>query len=311
MSRALTISNGNLLVGIDSRGQVRDFYFPFVGHANHVSGASGTYTHRVGVWVDGVMRWLSHESWSISLHADPESTKITRTAVNAELGITLTMQESVHNEVNVFLRSIVVHNDFDTTRCIKVFFGQEFRISESRRGDTAFYDPRVHSIIHYKGHDVFLVHAHINGESFSEYSVGIFGIENREGTYLDAEDGYLSRNPIEHGSVDSVIGVAHTIGACGAATVNYWVVAAHTIPEAHEIQKIVLEETPSRLMQSTFDYWHAWVQKESRQFEVIEVGLKHLYEQSLLIIRAHADNRGGIIASSDSDMLKQGRDIYS
>ena len=36
-----------------------------------------------------------------------------------------------------------------------------------------------------------------------------------------------------------------------------------------------------------------------------------LFNKSLLTIRAHVDNRGAIIASSDSDMLKSGRDTYS
>ncbi len=56
MARTLTIGNGNLLVGIDNRAQVRDFFFPFAGHANHVSGASGSYKHRIGVWTDGVLK---------------------------------------------------------------------------------------------------------------------------------------------------------------------------------------------------------------------------------------------------------------
>ena len=58
MARAITVGNGNLLVGLDYRGQVRDLYFPYVGLTNHVSGASGSYVHRIGVYVDGVMSWL-------------------------------------------------------------------------------------------------------------------------------------------------------------------------------------------------------------------------------------------------------------
>lgn len=311
MSRALTISNGNLLVGIDHRGQVRDFYFPFAGHANHVSGASGTYMHRVGVWVDGTLYWFSHPSWEITMHTENDSVTTQWTAQNNNLGVTLTFHEVVHNEHNVFLRSIMLKNERSERRTIKLFFGQEFRISESRRGDTAFYDPRVHSVIHYKGHDVFLIHASVHDVSFTEYSVGLFGIENKEGTYLDAEDGMLSKNPIEHGSVDSVIGVETVLDGGASAPIYYWIVAAHTIREVHLLQKTVLSETPERLMQSTKDYWHAWVRKESRQFTAIEASLQELYERSLLIIRAHADNRGGIIASSDSDMLNQGRDNYS
>ena len=311
MSRTLTISNGNLLVGIDSRGQVRDFYFPFVGHSNHVSGGSGNYTHRIGVWVEGVLRWLDDPTWDVQTHTAEHGSTTEWILHNEELGVTLTMYEIVHNEHNVFLRKLTLTNNRDTRRTCKVFFGQEFRISESRRGDTALYDPRVSSIIHYKGNDVFLIHARVGDKPFPDYSVGLFGIENKEGTYLDAADGLLSKNPIEHGSVDSVIGVDATIDAHGSFSTYYWVIAAHTISEAHELQKLVLKETPERLMESTIDYWKAWMQKEPRQFTGIELRLQTLYERSLYIIRAHADNRGGIIASSDSDMLNQGRDHYS
>ena len=52
MARAVTLGNGNMLVGLDYKGQVRDLYFPFVGESNHVSGASGSFVHRIGVYVD-------------------------------------------------------------------------------------------------------------------------------------------------------------------------------------------------------------------------------------------------------------------
>lgn len=300
-----------MLVGIDHRGQVRDFYYPNVGHANHVSGASGSYVHRVGVWVDGVLKWLTDTSWHITISPNAEGTLQTVDAINEILGVRLKMISVVHNERNVFVRHLVVTNERSHDRTIKVFFGQEFRISESRRGDTAFYDPRVKSIIHYKGHEAFLVHAIADRESFVDYSVGLFGIENREGTYADAEDGVLSKNPIEHGSVDSVIGLTRDVRAHGDVSMYYWVAAGKTIAEVHEIHHDVLEQTPEQFIESTRSYWHAWINKEARDLSYIEKRLQKLYDESLLIIRLHADNRGGIIASSDSDMLNQGRDSYS
>jgi len=311
MSRATTIGNGNLLVGIDHRGQVRDFYFPHVGHANHVSGASGSYMHRIGVRVDGALHWLSDNSWDTTVVPDYEGVKHTFLAKNSSLGIELLIDDVVHNERNVFLRKIVLKNTRHETREIKVFFGQEFRISESRRGDTAYYDPRVQSVIHYKGHNAFLIHAMINKVSFTDYSVGLFNIEGKEGTYTDAEDGLLSRNPIEHGSVDSVIGLTETIPGNSTAEIYYWIAAGKSVQESHDLHHYILEEQPERLITSTENYWRAWINKEPRDLSVISKDLQTLYRQSLQVIRIHADNHGGIIASSDSDMLNQGRDTYS
>ena len=311
MSRALTIGNGNLLVGIDQYAQVRDFYFPYVGHANHVSGASGSYNHRVGVWIDGVLRWTTHDSWELHLIKEIEDESLSTCATNVELGVQLVITDVVHNEHNIFLRKIVVTNMHHEERLIKIFFGQEFRISESRRGDTGFYDPRVQSIIHYKGHNTFLIHAVAEGVSFTEYTVGLFGIEGKEGSYTDAEDGILAKNPIEHGSVDSVIGISCSCRGADSVPLYYWITAGKDIKESHALHALVREETAERLISSILHYRNAWVNKESKDFSFVEDKLKTLYQQSLQIIRVHTDNRGGIIASSDSDMLNQGRDAYS
>lgn len=310
MSRAVTIGNGNLLVGLDHRGQVRDFYFPYVGHANHVSGASGSYAHRIGVFVDGTLAWLADESWSVTTGCSISATTSDICASNAELGITLRLSDVVHNECNVFLRKVSVTNERTEDREIRVFFGQEFRISESRRGDTAFYDPRVHAIIHYKGRNAFLVYAETGGSAFTDYSVGLFDAEGKQGTYADAEDGVLSKNPIEHGSVDSVIGVSITIPGKASAEVYFWIAAGSSIVEAHDVHAYVKKEKPERLMHSTERYWHAWMEKESRDLSKLDAPLQDLYLRSLAIIRVHTDNRGGIIASSDTDILNQGRDTY-
>lgn len=311
MSRAITIGNGSLLVGLDGRGQVRDFYFPFVGHSNHVSGASGSYVHRVGVWVDGAVKWLSDDSWDIKIKYTEFSGSSDIDAYNAALGIRLHFTDVVHNERNIFLRKVIVTNEHDCNREIKIFFGQEFRISESRRGDTAFYDPRVHSIVHYKGHNAFLVHATINDIAFTDYSVGLFNIEGKQGTYTDAEDGILSRNPIEHGSVDSVLGLTFEAKGCQTAECYYWVIAAKSIHEAHGIHNHILESKPEEIVISTERYWEAWTEKEPRDLSIFEKNIEQLYKRSLAIMRIHADSRGGIIASSDSDILNQGRDTYS
>lgn len=311
MSRAITIGNGNLLVGIDQRGQVRDLYFPFAGHANHVSGASGSFAHRVGVWINGKMAWLSDPAWHIAIAYDAGIAGNRVVAENAELDVTLTIVDAVHNEKNVFLRSVTLQNNSAEQREIKIYFGQEFRISESRRGDTAYYDPRVCSIIHYKGHDAFLIHAQADGISFSDYSVGLFDIEGKRGTYTDAEDGKLSQNTIEHGSVDSVIGLTVKPAPHESAKITYWIAAGHSIRETHELHSYVLNERPESLIVSTQHYWRAWIGKETRDLSLIDRDLQQLFTESLEIIRIHADNRGGIIASSDSDMLNQGRDTYS
>jgi oligosaccharide amylase len=311
MARAVTLGNGNLLVGLDARGQVRDLYFPYVGEANHVSGASGNYVHRIGVYVDDRISWLDDLGWKVTVGLEEDTCVGSLFAENFELGVSLASRDVVHNEHNVFLRHFTIHNHRNETRTIKLFLSQQFRIYESRRGDTGFYDPRVNAIIHYKGDSTILVNAKSGKRSFQEYNIGLFGIEGREGTYLDAVDGILEKNPIEHGSVDSVIGLTFSVAANSSNDAHYWIVFGSTIAEVHTLDELVLNEGPDRLITTTSGYWHAWLEKEATDLSLLPIELQTLYRRSLMVMRVHADNRGGIIASSDTDMLHHGRDTYS
>ena len=311
MARSVTVGNGSLLVGLDSRGQVRDLYFPFVGESNHVSGASGNHVHRIGVYVDSKISWLDDPSWKITVGSDEGTCVGSMFAENIELGITLSSRDAVHNEKNIFLRHFTIHNNRNETRDIKLFLAQQFRILESRRGDTGFYDPRVKAIIHYKGDTTILINAVSGGKSFQEYNIGLFGIEGKEGTYLDANDGVLEKNPIEHGSVDSVLGLSFSILGNKSNDAYYWIVCGKSIPEVHTLDELVLSDSPERLIATTEAYWHAWLDKEKTDLSLLAPELQTLYKRSLMVMRVHADNHGGIIASSDTDMLHHGRDTYS
>jgi oligosaccharide amylase len=311
MSRFVTIGNGNLLVGFDSRGMLRDLYYPYVGEANHVSGASGNFIHRIGVFVDGELSWLDDPAWKITVGGKATSCVGTLFAENVHLGIILSSLDAVHNEKNILLRHFTVQNTRAGERTVKLFLGQQFRISESRRGDTGFFDPRVNAIIHYKGNTTLLVNAPADGKQFNEYTTGLFGIEGKEGSHFDALDGVLDRNPIEHGSVDSVIGLTLKLSGGGAKDVYYWIACGSSIAEVHTLDEMVLHEEPERLIASTEAYWQAWLAKEDRPIAILGPELQQLYHRSLMIMRVHADNRGGIIASSDTDMLHHGRDTYS
>ncbi len=310
MARAVTIGNGNVLVGLDQYGQVRDLYYPQVGYANHVSGASGSYVHRLGMYVDGQLSWLSDPGWEITTGCDGDTLTGSMFATNAQLGVSLASRDVVHNEHDVFLRRFTISNERDQTREVKLFMAQQFRINESRRGDTGLYDPRVGAIIHYKGQHTFLVNAFHGETQFSDYNIGLFGIEGKEGTYHDAADGMLERNPIEHGSVDSVIGLSCNLVSCASTEFTYWIACGESVTAVHELDALVLEEGVDRLCDSTEAYWQAWIKKEGVDVSSLSHPLQQLYRRSLLIMRVHTDNRGGIIASSDTDMLHHGRDTY-
>jgi len=308
MPKSLVLGNGNMLVTFDRRAQVRDFYYPYVGLENQTSSA---LVHLIGVWVDGQFSWFDDPSWEIHINYQEETLVSDIQAINANLQVRVDLNDVVYNEKNIFIRKATLHNLTDRQRQIKIFFHQEFEIFESYRGDSGFFDPVKNVVVHYKGKRVLLINAICGKQSFDEYSVGNFGIEGKEGTFKDAEDGVLSKNPVEHGRVDSVIGMTTKIEPHGQVEVFYWIVAGKFLKEAHELDLYVLEKGPGYLMGTTRDFWRAWVNRQPFHFQTLDESISRLFKKSMLIMRTHVDNRGAIIASGDMDVLFHGKDTYS
>lgn len=308
MSKSLSLGNGNILVCMDNHAQVRDLYFPYVGLENHVG---GHFTHRLGVYAENQLNWFEHPNWEVRVGSSDESMVGETVAVNRALGVTLNITDVVYNEKNIFLREVQITNDSNNKRTIKLYFGHEFEIYESHRGDTSYFDPIHHTVIHYNGKRVFLINGLSEVGSFDDFTTGIFNTEGKEGSFRDAEDGVLAKNLIEHGPSDSVIGFECEIEAGQTKTIHYWMTIGESIEKALELNTYTLNKKPEHLIRTTRDYWHAWANKYAFAFYGLKQKEIALFKKSLFLIRSHADNGGAIIASADSDMLQNGRDTYN
>ena len=179
-------------------------------------------------------------------------------------------------------------------------------------GDTAYFDPRSSSIVHYNANRYFLVNGGPDGAwGVKQFACGVKDHLCEQGTWTDAEDGRLSGSPAAWGSADSTIGISLTVPPRGTATAYYWVAAGTQYADVTRLNQIVLEKSPAELIQLTSNYWGAWIQKEPRTFGDLPAEVTDLFHRSLLIIRTQIDNRGAIIAANDSDIVRFGRDTYS
>ncbi|PIR61350.1 MAG: glycoside hydrolase family 15 [Candidatus Pacebacteria bacterium CG10_big_fil_rev_8_21_14_0_10_44_11] len=308
MARALTLGNGTFLVCLDKFGFVRDMYFPYVGLENHVLGQK----HRIGVWINNRFSWLDDGSWKISIGYKPETMVGYLVCKNDALKISVVMEDIVYNETNVFVRQVDIYNHSDQPITARLFFHQIFWISESKKRNTGFYDPTHNVIVHYKGRRVFIVNGKTSSDTaIDDYSLGAYHDEGKEGVFRDAEDGELSKNAVEHGSVDSVIRLTTTCAPNEKSRVYYWISVAKTLDEAYALNDLVLQKTPEAMLHSTESYWHAWLTTKQFPTEELPDELKKLFDTSLFILRCHTDNRGSIIASADSEMIEFGKDDYS
>jgi GH15 family glucan-1,4-alpha-glucosidase len=308
VARSTVLSNGNLLVCLDETGFVRDIYYPYVGLSNHVAG----YKHRIGIMVDNTFSWLDSGDWQIKISYKKESMVSQMVAKNDKLQVSIVTDDLVYNESNVFLRKIDVYNHRKQIVDVKIFFGQEFVIDEGNKRNTGFYDPTHNAIVHYKGRRVFIVNGITEtGNAIDDYTIGAFQFDGKEGSFRDAEDGKLSKNAVEHGSVDSVIRFCMSCSGESKVSMYYWICAGETLNDAYALNTLVLQKQPDGIWHSTEQFWNAWLNKRPIPKGVLSESKKRLFDTSLFVLRAHVDNRGGIIASADSNMIEYGKDDYS
>ena len=308
MARSLILGNGEILVSLDHHGYVRDFHYPYVGLENHVLG----HPHRIGISINGQFSWLSDEDWQITCGYKPETMIGYLVCKNEKLGASLVMDAAVYNENNIFLRQIDIYNHTDKEFEVEVFFHQVFMIRENKKRNTAFFDPTHNAVVHYKGRRAFIVNGRTeHGQSIDDYTVGAYQYRGQQGTYRDAEDGELSKNAVEHGSVDSTIGFTTTCESKSKARIYYWICVGETLEEAYQLNDIVYEKGPDGMLHSTENFWYAWLERTDRHCSSLPEKQKKLFDNSLFILRAHTDNQGSIIAAADSAMIEYGKDDYS
>jgi glucoamylase len=308
MPKSINLGNGSILVGLDRLGRVKDMYFHYAGHENHIT---EHLVHKIGIFVEAKFSWLDDGSWNAKIDCQKDTMVSDVKLTNSSLGIELQLEDVVYNENNIFIRKITVKNLFDRNRKLKVFFNQQFNIAQTHIGETAYYDPRYKVVIHYKGRRVFLINSKFKDESFDDFSVGLLAIEGKDGTYKDAEDGNLTKNPVEHGKVDSVIAQEISVDPKSEQTFYYWICVAKSIRRVRELNEFVLARHPSSIIKSTSDYWRAWVKNQNFSFYSLGPPIIDLFNKSLITIRTHVSVNGAIIASGDSDLFQFGRDTYS
>ena len=311
MSRPIVLSNGELHVGINTFGLVHDFYFPYVGLENHAAGKS--LRHRVGVWVDGEISWLDGDSsWEFSFRY-PSRALIGHTmAKNERLGILLEMDDVVDSAVSAFMRNIHVVNLRPQSREVRLFMHQAFDIGDARSNtDTAQYLPDSHAILHYRGRRAFIVSGKADGEPFDQYTVGLFGIEGREGTYRDADDGELSFCNVEHGRVDSTLRFKLQIEAHGSRRAHYWIAAGTSSREALYVHRQIHDDGLLSRLHSTAEWWRKWLEPAVHVSEKLAPEYQESFVRSAMIIKSQIDKRGAVIASTDSTLLNYSRDAYA
>ena len=309
MPRDLPVSNGNLLVNFDRDYNIRDIYYPRVGKANHTLGRPC----RTGVWVDGRFSWLDSDGWAKELRYEGETMATQVIATNQELK--LVCHDVVDFNRDIFLRRVEVFNLASSPREVRLFFHFDFCLWEIGRGDAIYYHPGDNVLIAYKDNCYFLMNGGLGDRiGIDRWTTAHKDEQGGEGSWSDAEDGLLTKTGASFGSIDGVVAVHQPeLPSKGSSVIYMWLAAAQDLEAVRFLDYIVRARKPQFFITRTIYFWRAWLKKEDTDFHGLPPEIVDLYERSLLVIRTHVDNRGGIIAATDSELaaLSHGFENYS
>jgi GH15 family glucan-1,4-alpha-glucosidase len=309
MARPVMLSNGQMMVGLNEHGLVHDFYYPFVGLDNLTTARS--VHHKIGIWVDGSLSWIDDGTWQITVNFEADALISNISMKNDNLGVEIQFRDFIDPDHNSFVRRLNISNTSPKQKDIRIFMHQVFQISRSGRADTALFVPDINYILDYKGRCALLIYGQDdNGKCFDQYSVGNYGIEGKEGTFKDAEDGELSGNAVEHGGVDSVMRFSYNLQPGESKSLDYWIIATTSQYECEAVHQKYLKAGINSREIALREYWASWLSIGANGLHKIDKKYLELAKKSMLTIKAHTDKRGGILASGDSSIFNYGRDYY-
>ncbi len=167
-------------------------------------------------------------------------------------------------------------------------------------------------MLHYRGRRAFVISGFVDGskEGFDQYTVGLFGIEGREGSHRDADDGELSFSNVEHGRVDSVLRFKLVIAGHSSSRVHYWIAAGTSMREALGYHEQIKKEGLLKRLHHSAEWWRVWLKPTLQTAEKVDPEFRESFIRSAMIIKSQIDSRGAVIASTDTTMLNYARDAY-
>lgn len=312
MPRPVVIGNGRMLITFDGDYAMRDLYYPHVGMLNQLCGDKNA----LGVWVDGTFQWIRQGPWQCELLYEEDTLVSSVTLTNDALGLRIYGCDGVHFRRDLYMKHIVVENLTGEPREVRLFFPHDFCIDQTDIGDTALYDPSTDGVMHYKRSRVFLISGYVPGAPHGErgifqYATGTKRFQGAEGTWRDAEDGWLEGNPIAQGSVDSTVSFRLRLSARSRAEMYTWIAVGQNFEDVRQLHAVVRERGLPALLEETRTYWRTWVNKHERRWDDLPEDVVRMFKRSLLIVRTQIDDGGAILAANDTDILQFNRDHYS
>jgi glucoamylase len=173
MPRDIPVGNGKLLVTFDHQYQIRDIYFPHVGQENH----AGAGPCRFGIYTDvpgqsrNQLAWTNQPGWTIRQRYLRDTLTTSVSLERRDLKLALYCNDVVDFHRPMLVRKIKIKNLAHQERKVQILHHQDFNMFGTKIGDTAYYDPELRSIVHYRAKRYLMVTFYSCGEQrIDEYA---------------------------------------------------------------------------------------------------------------------------------------------
>ena len=260
----------------------------------------------------GQLAWTNDAGWQIRQRYLRDTLTTSVSLEHHGLQLVMYCNDTVDFHRNIHVRKIKLKNLAYHERVVKIYHHQDFNMYGTKIGDTAYFDPELRSVVHYRNKRYLMVTFFGQGEQrLDEYACGTSGFGGAEGTWRDAEDGHLQGNAIAQGAVDSTAGTHVELAGDGERSVYMVIVAAQSRDELLEMHKWITKTTPQGVIDRTSSYWRLWLAGTNINFGNLPPKVVDLFKRSLLVVRTQIDNGGAIIAANDTDIMQFARDTYS
>jgi oligosaccharide amylase len=294
--------NGRILLTINEGGEWSDLFYPYPGEFQHLRDA------RIGIYdvADRKFSWLRHGGPFEITQVPDTSTSVPETQYRG-MGLEVRDQEHVHPNHDLIVRAFRIRSSTD--RKLRLFAYNSFKIEESMYQETAYVDPELHSVVHYKRNYYFEL---FSEPGFSRAVCGEHTLKGLRGTYVDAEDGLLEGGTISHGAADSAIQWDFDGRADREVVIRFYIALGRSLEATRRLRDYVRSGDPTRFEREAQAFWATWLARHPPQ---ATPGLgdrpRRLYQASVLVLRHVAGQNGSIIASPDTASLIIGGDTYN
>lgn len=306
-----------MLININDRLQVTDFYYPHVGQENHLA----QFSNKLFFRINGKIVELNHDAFSISTKYIIDSLVGYSILTHLETGIEIIFEDFVVPNNNAFVRKFEIINKSKDHAEIYIYFQNNFSIYENDIGDTAIWYQPAGCLVHYKKNRYIGV---ASTDRIHQFTCAARTDNDNLGAHPNLETGELYLNPISNGSVNSCVSYKFNIKPGENKSSNYINIAGYNFDDVDKNLKKLKGNGVENILETTTTYWQNWVrsktntkfpQKTCPKFfgeDDLDCQIYDLYKRSLLTIRTQVDNGGAIIAANDGRYLKQGgKDTYS